>query len=201
MGRHTKMFNVLRAVYLTLFAQLLAAWSPIGNSLSSEKSASTAIVSLVEFNPADLLHRRYRISHENMIFESTSFSLTGELQDSVSMGDFREKSLSAGFGLQYYPQSISLQGLFFRGETDLALTNLMDESSANDSTAATLRLAGDVGWRVRLSERLTGSAAYGLRTTVPQTLWSTQPLMSGRWIQQKSNENDVRVQINLGLLL
>ena len=189
------------AFCLPFFATMLTAWSSLDSAISDNKSASSAIVSLVEFNPADLLHRRYRISHENMIFESTSFALTGELQDSVLMGDFKEKSLAAGFSLQYYPQSISLQGLYFRGETDLAVTNLVDEKRASDSTAATLRLAGDVGWRVRLSERLTGSAAYGLRTTVPQTLWSSQPVMAGRWMQQKTDDNDVRVQINLGLLL
>lgn len=180
---------------------LLTAWAPSGRSVSGEKSASVAIVSLVEVNPADLLRRRYRIAHENMIFESTSFALTGELQDTITVGDFQEKSLAAGFALQYYPQSVSLHGLFFRGETDLALSSVSDEKQLTDSTAATLRLAGDVGWRVRLSERLTGSAAYGLRTTVPQTLWSTQPVVTGRWIQQKSDANDVRVQINLGLLL
>lgn len=201
MGKIFGITSRFGALWLSLLSYSVFAWTPLGTGVSAEKSASSAIVSLVEFNPADLLHRRYRISHENMIFESTSFSLTGELQDRITAGDFSEKSLAAGFALQYYPQSVSLQGLFFRGETDLALTSLIDESRGSDSTTATLRLAGDVGWRVRLSERLTGSAAYGLRTTVPQTLWSSQPVMAGRWMEQKSDETDVRVQINLGLLL
>jgi hypothetical protein len=201
MSKSHVFFSRMCSICIAICVPVLIAWSPTKTTISAENSAASAIVSLVEINPADLLLRRYRVAHENMIFESTSFALTGELQDTVGVGDFREKSLAAGFALQYYPQSISLQGLFIRGETDLALTNLRDESQSSDSTAATLRLAGDVGWRVRLSERLTGSAAYGLRTTVPQALWSSQPVMAGRWIQQKIDENDVRVQINLGLLL
>lgn len=187
--------------FASLVSPILTAWMPQKNPGPLNKSASSSIVSLIETNPADLLHRRYRLAHENLIFESTSFSLTGELQDNLSVGDFEEKSIAAGFGLQYYPQSVSLQGFFVRGETDLALASISDSGTQESSLVAALRLAGDVGWRVRISDRLTGSAAYGLRTTIPQALWSNRPMMSTAWISQRSASSDVRVQINLGLLL
>ena len=172
---------------------------------SSDKKNSGVMLSLIEINPADLLFGRYRIAHENLILDGLSFSWIGEVQDSLANRNYVERNLATGVSLQYYPQSISLDGLFLRGESDIALSEVSEGSvgrrQAESGKAATLRIAGDIGWRVRLSERLTGSAAYGLRTTLPQTLWNSNSQLTQRWLIQKSDNPDARVQINLGVLL
>lgn len=164
-----------------------------------------AAVSLLEFNPADLMWGRYRFAHENLVLESLSFSLVGEVQDSLRQGQFEEKNIAVGLSLQYYPQAVSLHGLFLRGESDLAFSKVEEEASARrgpqSANVANVRLAGDLGWRVRLSDRLTGSAAYGLRTTLSQALWSSDGETAQRWLNQKSTDVAPRVQINLGVLL
>lgn len=181
-----------------IYAQTLEVTRPSGD-------ASGAAVSLFEFNPADLMWGRYRVAHENLILESLSFSLVGEVQDSFRQGRFSEKNISVGMSLQYYPQAVSLNGLFLRGETDLAVSQIEEEASARrgpqEASVANIRLAGDLGWRVRLSDRLTGSAAYGLRTTLSQALWSNDRETGQRWLNQKSADVAPRVQINLGVLL
>ncbi|MBM3383068.1 MAG: hypothetical protein FJY29_11575 [Betaproteobacteria bacterium] len=176
----------------------------LGGSQSRD-DATGAAVSLLEFNPADLVWGRYRFAHENLILDSLSFSLVGEVQDSLRQSQFEEKNIAAGLSLQYYPQSISLNGLFLRAESDLALSKVEEDASARRSaqsaSVAHVRLAGDLGWRVRLSDRLTGSAAYGLRTTLSQALWSSDSATAQRWLNQKSADVAPRVQINLGVLL
>lgn len=171
----------------------------------SETGSGAAMVSLVEMNPADLLWGRYRLSYENLIFEGVSFAWTGEIQESFKRGQFEEKNLATGISLQYYPQSVSLTGLFLRGESDVSFATVREDPSARrlqeTGDAAVLRLAGDVGWRVRLSERLTGSAAYGLRTTLSESLWSNESQLTERWLREKTVAPDIRVQINLGVVL
>lgn len=174
-------------------------------TLSSEKKSSGVVLSLIEINPADLLFGRYRIAHENLILDGLSFSWIGEVQDTLANRNYVERNLATGVSLQYYPQAISLDGLFLRGESDIALSEVSEGSvgrhHAESGKAATMRIAADIGWRVRLSERLTGSAAYGLRTTLPQTLWNSDSQLTQRWVIQKSDNLDARVQINLGVLL
>lgn len=174
-------------------------------TLPSDKKSTGVVLSLIEINPADLLFGRYRIAHENLILDGLSFSWIGEVQDTLARGNFEERNLATGVSLQYYPQAISLDGLFLRGESDIALSEVSDDSvgrrKAARGKAATMRIAADIGWRVRLSERLTGSAAYGLRATLPQTLWNSDSKLTQRWVIQKSDNPDARVQINLGFLL
>ncbi len=167
--------------------------------LMEKQAARDGIYSLVEINPADLLWGRYRLAHENLLFESLSFAWNAEVQESRQKGKFLEQSLGTGFSLQYYPQSVTLQGAFIRAETNLALLGV-SEGVSSKSHLASMQVAGDLGWRVRLSDKLTGSAAYGLRTTLPQVLWTNNDRLSRRWIQE-GDTSDVRVQINLGLLL
>lgn len=174
-------------------------------TLPSDRKSTGVVLSLIEINPADLLFGRYRIAHENLILDGLSFSWIGEVQDTLARGNFEERNLATGVSLQYYPQAISLDGLFFRGESDIALSEVSDDSvgrrEAASGKASTMRIAADIGWRVRLSERLTGSAAYGLRATLPQTLWNSDSKLTQRWVIQKSDNPDARVQINLGILL
>lgn len=174
-------------------------------SLASEEREPRASLSLVEINPADLIWGRYRIAHESLIFESVSVGWVGEVQNSVKQGSFEEKNIAAGVSLQYYPQSVTLNGLFVRGECDIALASVTDAVTAKgqmiSGKSAFVQVAGDVGWRVRLSQRLTGSAAYGLRSTLSQDLWNDRGQMISRWLRQKNGTPDVRVQINLGVLL
>lgn len=178
--------------------------SALAQKLSETHSARDGIYSLVEINPADLMWGRYRLANENLIFESLSVAWTGEFQELRKKGDFLERNFATGIGLQYYPQSVTLQGPFFRGEADLAFTSVSDESkgriNSKDAHLALIKMAGDMGWRVRLSDRLTGSAAYGLRTTLPQYLWSDNESVGRRWIEN-GESLDFRVQINLGILL
>jgi hypothetical protein len=184
--------------YSIAFAQKL-------ETTSSDKKSAGAVLSLIEINPADLLFGRYRIAHENLILDGLSFSWIGEVQDTLASRNYEERNIATGVSLQYYPQSISLDGLFVRGESDIALSEVSEGTvgrrRAESGKAATLRIAVDIGWRVRLSERLTGSAAYGLRTTLPQTLWNSNSQLTQRWLIQKSDNPDARVQINLGVLL
>lgn len=167
--------------------------------LRDKQPARDGIYSFVEFNPADLLWGRYRLAQESLILESLSFAWNGEVQENRQKGTFTEQNVSAGIGLQYYPQSVTLQGGFFRAETNFALSGI-SEGLRPKFHLATMKVAGDLGWRVRLSDRLTGSAAYGVRTTLPQVLWSNNDNQSRRWMQEGESA-DVRVQINLGLLL
>lgn len=175
-----------------------------GQSLGGTQPAKEGIFSLVEFNPADLMWGRYRVVHENLLFEGFSVAWLGEWQDTRRKSVFDERSFSTGLSLQYYPQSVTLQGPFLRGETAVALSGVREDAQAKKPELSTnqmlLRVAGDLGWRVRLSDRLTGSAAYGLRTTLPQVLWSQNEELSQRWLD-KGESLDVRVQINLGVLL
>lgn len=166
--------------------------------------AQEGIYSLVEFNPADLMWGRYRLAHENLILDSVSFAWTGEVQEFRKKGDFQERYVSSGIALQWYPQSVTLMGLFVRGESDLGLMDVQDREQAKNTTddglLAVARVAGDIGWRVRMSPRLTGSASYGVRTTLPHTLWNNDEALSKKWAQTGEHV-DMRVQINLGLLL
>lgn len=184
------------------FALLFSASLPqlsYAQQLKETKPARDGIYSFIEFNPADLQWGRYRLAHENLILESLSFALSGEVQERRNKGEFSEQSLTAGLGLQYYPQSVTLQGGFIRAETNLAVSGLSHAEASRFHVAA-LKVAGDLGWRVRLSDRLTGSAAYGIRTTLPQVIWTNDTLGSQRWMREGETA-DVRVQINLGLLL
>jgi hypothetical protein len=167
--------------------------------LTEKQPAREGIYSLVEINPADLLWGRYRLAQENLLMESLSFAWNVEVQESRQKGKFEEQSLGTGMSLQYYPQSVTMQGAFIRAETNLALMGV-SEGSVAKSHLAMMQVAGDLGWRVRISEKLTGSAAYGLRNTLPQILWGKTDNLSRRWIQE-GEMSEVRVQINLGLLL
>jgi hypothetical protein len=172
--------------------------------LREKLAAQDGIFSFVEVNPADLMWGRYRLAHENFIFESVSFAWLGEVQETRRKNRFQERSLTAGLSLQYYPQSVSLMGPFFRAETDLTMSDVTENGdpkrSAQSAYISTLKMAGDIGWRVRLSDRLTGSAAYGLRTTLPQVLWSNDEALGRRWLSD-GDSLDMRVQINLGIIL
>lgn len=166
---------------------------------------TTHVVSLLEMNPADLLWDRYRLAYENLFMDGVSFAWTGELQGSRQTAGFSERSLSSGVALQVYPQSSVLDGFFLRGEADVAVSFLerkaTQQQPVSEATTSTLRFAGDLGWRVRMGEKLTGSAAYGLRTTVPQPLWGSENESIRNWLEKRSQNPDVRVQINLGVLL
>ena len=168
------------------------------------RSANPA-VSLIEINPADLVWGRYRVSYENLFMESVSIAWTGELQDPFRTDDLAERSLASGVALQVYPQSAALEGFFIRGEADVALAFLdrkgNQQKPSSDVTTAALRFAGDLGWRVRMSERLTGSAAYGLRSAIPEALWGGDNPLVQSWLEKRSRHPDLRVQINLGVLL
>lgn len=172
--------------------------------LSESSVAKEGIFSFIEVNPADLVWGRYRVAHENFLFERISFAWNGEYQEKRTKGRFEEWNFGSGISLQYYPQSVSLQGPFFRAESNLSLSGVREDNSVKQSAGqgklATIRMAGDLGWRVRLSDKLTGSAAYGLGTTLPQVLWTDNDILSRRWIGDSESMN-VRVQINLGLLL
>jgi hypothetical protein len=167
--------------------------------IKDKQPARDGIYSFVEFNPADLLWGRYRIAQESLILESFSFAWNGEVQENRQKGKYTEQSFTTGMGLQYYPQSVTLQGGFIRAETSLALSGVSDQRQSKFHLAA-VKVAGDLGWRVRLSEKLTGSAAYGVRTTLPHVIWSNNDSQSKTWMQE-GDSPDVRVQINLGLLL
>lgn len=195
---------------LTLFIASLglaprAFAQSLESSASLKNTAARATVSLLEFNPADLMWGRYRFAHESLVIESLSVSIVGEVQDTVKQGRFEEKNIAMGLGVQYYPQAISLDGLFLRGESALALSKVVEDATARraaqSANVASVQLAGDLGWRVRLTDRLTGSAAYGLETTISQALWSNDAQTSERWINEKASEVVPRVQINLGVLL
>ncbi|MEY4063823.1 MAG: hypothetical protein RIR26_31 [Pseudomonadota bacterium] len=172
---------------------------------TSEGRKHSPAVSLFEFNPADLAWGRYRVSYENLFMESASIAWTGEWQDAVNIDDLVERSLASGVALQVYPHSVALDGFFIRGEADVALAFVerkgTQQKSPAEATTAALRFAGDLGWRVRMSESLTGSAAYGLRSTVPQLLWGGRNTLTQNWIEKRSRNLDPRVQINLGVLL
>lgn len=195
---------VMRIPFFVFLVSCLCSQKARAEKLRETLAAQEAIFSLVEFNPADLMWGRYRLAYENFIFEGVSFAWLGEVQESRRTNGFLERSLTAGLSLQYYPQSVSLMGPFFRAETDLSVSDVSEDAGskrpARSAYVSTLKMAGDIGWRVRLSERLTGSAAYGLRTTLPQVLWSNDNALGRRWLANDDNL-DLRVQINLGILL
>ncbi|MEN9824410.1 MAG: hypothetical protein RI953_155 [Pseudomonadota bacterium] len=192
---------LLLCIFLLLGVPSLVATA---QRLGERQAAQDGIYSLVEVNPADLMWGRYRVAQESFLFESVSFAWNGEFQEARQKGRYREQNFGAGISLQYYPQSVTLQGPFLRAESNLAVSGVLEDAQAKASSAKTnlavLKMAGDLGWRVRLSERLTGSAAYGLRTTIPQVLWTDDTTLSKRWLES-GDSLDVRVQINLGLLL
>lgn len=194
----------MRIITSVLFLCCFLSPSAHAQKLREKLAAQDGIFSLVEVNPADLMWGRYRLAHENFIFESVSFAWLGEVQETRRKNRFQERSLTAGLSLQYYPQSVSLMGPFFRAETDLTVSDVSEDGDAKrraqNGYVSTLKMAGDIGWRVRLSDRLTGSAAYGLRTTVPQVLWANNEALGRSWLAD-GDSLDMRVQINLGILL
>lgn len=200
----TSLRRVMRIMLGVLSLCYFSVPHAYAQKLREKLAAQDGIFSFVEVNPADLMWGRYRLAHENFIFESVSFAWLGEVQETRRKNRFQERSLTAGLSLQYYPQSVSLMGPFFRTETDLTMSDVTENGdpkrSAQGAYISTLKMAGDIGWRVRLSDRLTGSAAYGLRTTLPQVLWSNDEALGRRWLSD-GDSLDMRVQINLGIIL
>ena len=68
---------------------------------NTSRSSQDGIVSLIEFNPADLLLGRYRLANENLLMESVSIAWIGEVQENRKLGKYTEKNLAAGLSLQY----------------------------------------------------------------------------------------------------
>lgn len=205
MGCRVKLRNLRVLLSFCLMLALAGPWwHARAQRLVDRQAAQDGIYSLVEINPADLMWGRYRLAQESFLFEGVSFAWNGEFQETRQKGRYREQNFAAGISLQYYPQSVTLQGPFLRAESNLAVSGVSEEAQAKSASGRTnlavVKMAGDLGWRVRLSERLTGSAAYGLRTTIPQVLWTDDTTLSKRWLQS-GDSLDVRVQINLGLLL
>lgn len=200
--------SLLRRIFfstaLLILSILIRSGIAMAQKLGDKKAAQDGIFSLIEMNPADLLWGRYRIANENLVFESTSLAWVGELQEWRQKGNFKERSAALGLSLQYYPQSITLTGPFFRGETQFSVLGITEyaqnKQTSQSGYLALLKVGGDLGWRVRLSDRLTGSAAYGLRSSLPQILWNSDESLGRRWLEN-GDSFDVRVQINLGILL
>lgn len=168
--------------------------------------------SLVEWNAGDLLFRRGRVAAEYVVTSGVSLGFSSEYQ-SMENSTWTNRTVAAGATVAQYFESLSLSGLFMRGEFDLfhskfakrTITKvegygLEDETKVDVEQGNTLgvMLGADVGQRFVLTRLLSTSVGLGLRRTVPEFFSSSLNASAGTYAR---NEGLWQVRMNLGLAL
>ena len=171
---------------------------PLSSFSSSAKSGTFA---LLEWNPADLLFSRLRFSGEYVIIDGFAFGGIFEHQRE-DKDKFKHGTTAAGVTATQYFDSQTLRGPFVKGEIAAmgSVFTRKDAEEEQEKAIYGLHMGIDGGYRFAFTERITGSASYGARRTVPDFIATQGDKAVQDWLSQNKLWT-MRVQVGLGITL
>jgi hypothetical protein len=131
-------------------------------------SARSGTYAVVEWNPADLLWERLRLSGEYVVIDGFAFGGVAEYQKQD--GDkFKHATTAVGLTATQYLESQTLRGSFLRAEFAGMGTvfTRKDVDVRQEQGVYGMSFGADVGYRFAIASRITGAASYGARRVVP----------------------------------
>jgi hypothetical protein len=170
------------------------------SSFQGQKTARDGFYNALEFNPADLLLERIRISGEYVIVDGFSFGgvWEGQKQETES---WRHTTVGLGVTASQYFLSQTLNGPFLRGELGgFGSVFRLNEEDAVDKAVYGINLGLDLGYRMNFGKRFTSHAAYGVRRSVPD-FFGTQGRGAMKEYESRTKYWSMRVLIALGFSL
>ena len=166
-----------------------------------KSSASKGPYALIEWNPADLMWERIHVSGEYVIVDGFAFGGMAEYQKQ-SDDKYTHATSAAGVTATQYIESQTLKGTFLRGEMAAmgSIFTRKDVDVQQEQAVYGLSLGADAGYRFLLTQRITGSASYGARRTVPDFFAATGDTPVEDW-KTHNKHWTMRVQLALGVTL
>lgn len=172
----------------------------LSSSLQSLTTARSGPYAIVEWNPADLLQQRVRLSSEYVVVDGFAFGAAMEYQKQ-NLPKWTYATAAMGLTATQYFESQALRGPFVRGECDVFGSFFeINRKNAREQSIYGLNMGLDLGYRFQLGSRITGGAAYGVRRQVPDFFSSGKSPANEDYLDH-SRLWDVRVQVSLGVTL
>jgi hypothetical protein len=171
-----------------------------GQTLKTQTTAKSGIFSALEFNPADLLNERLRITGEYLIVDGFAFGGVFEGQKrGTSL--WRHTTLTAGVTASQYFLSQTLNGPFVRGEVGgMGSVFRLNQSESLDKAVYGANFGLDLGYRMNFGSRFTSHAAYGVRRAVPD-FFGTQGVNAVKEYESRTKNWTMRVLLAMGVSL